>query len=496
MEIFNQLLHLLSLDDYKNQYKNKYDYVSNTYNCYLKVDYKLLSEDDYFGYTSATEKISFLILEISNTAYIESYTKHLVELLSYFNTNNSERYALEIIRCINIIVKNNNFIENITPFQNIIIIEIEKAKLYYFSIKNFNLYRAFCEEAIFFYKKTGLTTIELLYLIGLSYHLESLDQQGRVEKSYMVKASFLEMAEAHFKSKCGNNQLAQDIRALIKPCYGFVVRNELSQVKSSTEFSADLRIELYRFKNIYMRKMDNDIVLEQISIDSHFLPNYNQIIKSTHEVYKDTLFQDLVQTTPINEKRKLGTISSENEKRDYKIFSFYELSIRMEFDLRLFPVMSGLIERKKITHDSIMKYLSRWSLVDKSRMPIFSQGFEHFFNNDNISFISIIVPQIEHQIRYMFELIGYSTTNAPDSKSQEEKTFSKFLDDPFVSSTLGIDVVKYFQFLFVSKIGFNIRNSVAHGFYDSSAFNKGMSYIVFYSLILLTRFNIKEKESV
>ena len=253
-----------------------------------------------------------------------------------------------------------------------------------------------------------------------------------------------------------------------------------------------MQAELYHYKRIYLKDLKQDLILKQLSVDNILLPNYNEVVKSAKEAYRGSILRHIGSTSPISETRKLGTFNSDSENDEYDIFQHYNLMLQLTWDMRLFPIFLGMVNNYRLTSTSIMNHISKWSLLKSTRKTIIARGIDRFFQNDYISSINILVPQIEYQLRYMFELIGYSTTNTLDGRSQEEQTFSSFLKDKFVIEILGIDVVKYFEIMFVSKVGFNIRNSVAHGFYDENNFSKELNIIVVYSLILLTKFNLKK----
>ena len=413
-------------------------------------------------------------------------------MLEYLNLQNYHRYSLKIIESINKHYGNVNFKTIVKNNSPLIIFEIEKSKNRYFKENNYHMYRYFCEEIIKIYKISNIEIEQIEYEIGLTYHLEAINQQNREVKSSLVKASFLEQAEKHYKNKCQNIELSKDLRPIIKSCYGFVVENELQEFKTEIPLTTLMQVQLYHYKRIYLKDLKQDLILQQLSVDNSLLPNYNELVKNTREVYNKSILRHICLTSPISETRKLGTFNSDSENDEYDIFQNYNLTIKLNWDMRLFPIFIGMINNHRLTSTSIMNHISKWSLLNNTRKSIIAKGIDRFFQNDFVSSINILVPQIEYQMRYMFELIGFSTTNTLNGKSQEEQTFSSFLKEKFVIKTLGIDVVKYFEIMFVSKIGFNIRNSVAHGFYNETNFSKELNIIVIYSLILLTKFNLKK----
>lgn len=480
--------------DFKENYTNKYLYICDLVKKLKEMDYKTIEKDDLYDFTKIINLSLFKVIEINQPKLMKEVIEYTITILEHFNVNNYERYTLEIIESINKYYGNLAFKSLVQEYSSMIIFEFEKSKSKYFKNRNYHLYRIFCEEMINLYKLSNMETEHLKYEIGLSFHLEAINQQGRAIKSNHVKAHFLEEAEKYYKNKCQNIELAKDLRPIIKSCYGFVVREELQEFKTELPISTRMQTELYHYKRVYLHKLTENSIIKQLSVDKSLLPNYDDIVVSAKEIYAQSIFGQLCPTTPINEKRKLATYNGGDEKLDYEILQHYNLNLNLICDLRLIPIFLGMINNYRLNSTLIMKHISKWTLLDKSRTAIIAKGIDCFFKDDYISSINVLVPQIEHQLRYMFELIGFSTTNTADGKSQEEQTFSSFLKEKFVMDKLGKDIVKYFEIMFVSKIGHNIRNNVAHGFYDSDSFTKGLNIIVIYSLILLTRFNIKTSD--
>lgn len=494
--MFEQINRLLNNDyDFKQDYKNKFEYVKSAHSIFKNIDYTKIKKDDLFTYTEIIDSILFKVIEVNNPDLMNDLLVVFINILEHFNENDYYRYSLEVLESINKHYGNLQFKQFVQQHSPIIIFHIENSKNYFFVKKNFHLFRHFCKAIKDIYKVAEMEVEQIEYMIGLTYHLEGIDQQGRPQKSSLVKANFLEQAEEHYKNKCQNIELAKDLRPLIKTCYGLVVENELHEFETQMPYTTLMKVEMYHYSRIYLNELNENQILQQLSVDKYLLPKYHSIAKSAKKIYSKSIFRHLFPTSPINNKRKLGTFNSSSEHDSYDILELYDINIKLIWSMRLMPIFNSLVHYHKVTPTSIMKHISNWSLVDKDRLPIIGRGIKNFFDEDYISSINTLVPQIEHQLRYMFELIGFSTTNTPNGKAQEEQTFSSFLSDKFVIQQLGVDIVKYFEILFTSKTGFNIRNNVAHGFFNTDNYSREMNIIVIYSLIILTRHNIKKIDS-
>lgn len=483
--------------DFKQHFTNKFEFTKALLNKVQKLSYSNINKQNLFDYTKILDQVLTKVVEINKEDLLKEFLIFLIKSLSHFsNAEEYNGYSRQIIKSLNLHYSNTRFKSLIQENAPIIIFELEKSKNSFFKNHNYHIFRIFCEEITTLYKIVNIDTEQLQYQIGLSYHLEAINQQDRENKSMQVKASFLEMAEKHYKDKCQNIELSKDLRPLIKACYGFIFENELSEFTVNAPKTSMLQIELYHYKRTYLNDLNQELLLKHMSMDTFLLPHYDSIVKNATNIFQKSTIRKLATTSPMNEKRKLDTFSNETENLNYQIIEFYNLTLQMEWSMRLFPVFIGMMEKHKLTQSSIMHHISQWELIDQTRLTIISKAVDRFFQNDYISSIHILVPQIEHHIRYMFESIGYSTTNTPHGKSQEEQTLSAFLKDDYVAKQLGIDVTKYFEILFTTKTGLNIRNNIAHGFLGSKDFHLGFNIIVIYSLILLTRFRLKKMENI
>ena len=75
--------------------------------------------------------------------------------------------------------------------------------------------------------------------------------------------------------------------------------------------------------------VDNNIILKRLSADSLLLPDYSSSKKSAIKIQKKSVFSQFCDTSPINEKRKLGTFQTPYEKKEYAIQNEYNLFLNL-----------------------------------------------------------------------------------------------------------------------------------------------------------------------
>src|SRR5690606_27765901 len=113
-----------------------------------------------------------------------------------------------------------------------------------------------------------------------------------------------------------------------------------------------------------------------------------------------------------------------------------------------------------------------------------------YFDKKYIVFLSIAVPIIENNIRNIIETVGGNILKVNEDGSQELLTLGSLLRLPEAKKEFGEDVIIYLRTVLTEKLGFNIRNSVSHGVFSDSDFNKLNADRVIHIFLLLSMFTV------
>ena len=92
-------------------------------------------------------------------------------------------------------------------------------------------------------------------------------------------------------------------------------------------------------------------------------------------------------------------------------------------------------------------------------------GFARFFGGDYFSALHILVPQLEHSLRYILQHAGVDPSAIQSDMTQESRTLSVMLDkerEP-LEGMLGPAIVFEIENLFDFRGGPALRHQVAHG---------------------------------
>lgn len=125
--------------------------------------------------------------------------------------------------------------------------------------------------------------------------------------------------------------------------------------------------------------------------------------------------------------------------------------------------------------DQFVDLVSVSPFVPNDRVMIFARGLLGGLKGDFLLAIHLLVPQLEHSIRRIFEQHGVLTTALRQEDVQEDRSLgSLLLDDRFQEAgndIFGEDLYFDLRGVLVERWGANLRNRVAHGLMSDSAFS-------------------------
>jgi hypothetical protein len=143
---------------------------------------------------------------------------------------------------------------------------------------------------------------------------------------------------------------------------------------------------------------------------------------------------------------------------------FEELRIGYSLDVQgqIDPMRRQISLEHYVAMDDLAPILVNNPLIPEYREYLFAKGIIAGLQNDFVTAIHILVPQLENSFRYILEQNGIPTSRIEDGIEQEYD-LNKLLYMDFFREVFGEDLIFTLQYLLVAKEGANIRNRMAHG---------------------------------
>lgn len=138
-------------------------------------------------------------------------------------------------------------------------------------------------------------------------------------------------------------------------------------------------------------------------------------------------------------------------------------------------------ETGSLNADMVMNHIATAKGLSAKRISIIEKGISAFFEDDYITSISILLPQIEFMVRTLFQLQGYVVTDNDKTGATSDALGTLLENKTLVIN--GRDIIKFLQLILSWKTAWNIRNLYCHGLED--AFNEPHADRVFHIVVLL-----------
>ena len=372
---------------------------------------------------------------------------------------------------------------------------LEIGKEFYKKERNINLHQAFCYEFCEWIKREDGSEPrinQILLEIGEAFEDEAEYQGGREEKSYLVKAHFLECAVNHYIN-IGARYKVYNLKVKIKEAYK-LAKNEVKEYKYDLEIPNFEEIEAEAEKFILDDINSSFEVFSRIGI-YRFIPKREEIINAAKERQVNSLM-NLVGISKISNDRKVFDANSEDERQKYFLFEQYNIWLQLMFSIMYDKIWIKL-EQQGLTCEMVVDRITGWECMSEIDADIIKVGIERYFNEDFISAIHILVPKFESCFREFFSWGGYPTTSIKKSATQHEQTFNEFLENDFVKNNIDSDTLFLIKYVMVDNLGYNLRNDIAHGLAGEDKFSRNIANIVLFLYFILTNlcWEIKEIEN-
>ena len=215
---------------------------------------------------------------------------------------------------------------------------------------------------------------------------------------------------------------------------------------------------------------------------------------------RETLKQSLTATpllarigvTAINAGQFVSKAGSVEDDLEGRVGVLLRQMIEMRFNLFV-GGWQHIQQNKPLSADDILGALSVSPVFTTDGLELIAEGLKRFSADDHLGATHILLPQIECALRNLLGLLGRPTNKAVRGESgvMQERNMNEALGDPAVQAVLPEDFQRHLQIVFASRLGFNLRNVVAHGLLPASQFSILTSLMALQGLLLMSLIQAK-----
>ncbi|WP_420577974.1 DUF4209 domain-containing protein [Ekhidna sp.] len=348
--------------------------------------------------------------------------------------------------------------------------------------------------------------------IGLTYLRMAANETQ--EDRFWIKQDYHSKAISAFRL-AGNKTMkleAEKLYADLKP------KVRLSNVK--IDFDEETRNTLKLFNDGIKEltesilKSSSENIYRTIS-SGYFFPKYGDVLAASED--KENAFLNFVTTIRFDKNQNITKSKGIEAEQEQKLLETYSYQVRMALLPYLHYIIVPGIKSGHLTFENLIYHLAKNSWIGKDYAQFDLGGEEK-----NVNWIALLTPSI---VEFFLQIQGWvsskyyrpnfilcvdSTTlkiegllrefcrrlNIPTSsmgpKGMQEIYLHNVLDNEEFRKYFNEDDILFFKYLFSNEGGLNLRNNVAHSFYDHNEYHPDQMFLLLAALLRLAKYDLKQ----
>lgn len=141
----------------------------------------------------------------------------------------------------------------------------------------------------------------------------------------------------------------------------------------------------------------------------------------------------------------------------------------------IWPALEILILEHRFCENDFVALANNSPIVPIGRERLFGRGLFAGYDKDFVVSLHMLVPQIEHLVRFHLKVAGEKTSNLDEHGVETENGLSALLELPKATQIFGPNFTFELKALFCDPFGPNFRNEHAHGLLEYANYNSAYS---------------------
>lgn len=232
---------------------------------------------------------------------------------------------------------------------------------------------------------------------------------------------------------------------------------------------------------------------------SFFIPKKHLTESNLRNKIRGSFFQNLFFSNKIyldHNGRKVSTVKSFDEDPNGNLFQQQAEDISSpKISIALHAAINQLKEEHLKDTNSFLDYLYTIPLFTENNKEILRLGIDAYYREDAITFIHLIIPQIEFLVRKILELNSVTVYEPNKYGGYKLVTLDRLLANATFIEIFSNDFSYYCRTVLTEKNGWNVRNDICHGI-STDKLNLSVSdRLIHIILFLIYQFDIHRKKT-
>lgn len=316
---------------------------------------------------------------------------------------------------------------------------------------------------------------EMTALVAESWVKEAIAQVTANPPSYMVAASFYENAIQTYRTIPKAQRAIHRVDERIGE-----LRTKLNEAgeKSIDEMGAirTPQIDITQLVENSRKSVSGKPLQEALLAfaNLHQGENVEKLRANTLERMEQSIIQRLVSATTMSRdgrvlaKRPSMSLSSKPTTEDEiaicaEMVRDYGLLVDLVVRANILPALGVLLLEHRLCENDFIELARNSPIIPKDRVGLFGKALFAGYDRDFVTALHLLIPQIEHMVRFHLKQAGAKTTNIDKNGIQNENGLSTLMDLPEVDQVFGKNLAFELKSLLCNPFGSNLRNELAHG---------------------------------
>jgi len=322
---------------------------------------------------------------------------------------------------------------------------------------------------------------EMTVLVAECWAKEAVARISSDKPSHMVAASFYEKAIQIYRtiprSERATHRADERIAELHKSL-SESGKQSLDEMKAISSPSIDITQLVEKARNAVRGKPAIDALAAFANM--YHGARQARMREVSEKMLREHPLQSLISATHMSRDGRviakrpgMGLDNSDSDDTEAAIWAEMVKQYSMELGLvvlgYIWPALEVLALEHRLRESDFVAIASESPIVPEGRERLFGKALFAGYEKDFVAALHLLVPQIEHMVRWHLKAAGIKTTNLDKDGVENENGLSALMELPEVMQIFGEDLSFELKALFCDAFGPNLRNVLAHGLLDDDA---------------------------
>ena len=343
--------------------------------------------------------------------------------------------------------------------------------------------REFSAAAAKWFRQTGdvAKTTEMTAFVAEEWVKEAVARASSDQPSHMVAASFYEKAIQTYRSiprRERSTYRVDERMAELQKNLNEAGERSLDEVKAFSSDPIDITQSVEIARNAVRGKSATDALAAFVTVYPG--ARVAQIRESSEKMLREHALEALIPATYISKDGRVigrrpgmeqSNPDSENNKAALwaEMVEYYAMEIGLAVPSYIWPALRVMVLEHRLREGDFVAVAAHSPIVPIGCERLFGKALFAGYEKDFVTALHLLVPQIEHMVRYHLRAAGVKTTTLSEDGIETENGLGTLVSFPETTQIFGEDVSFELKALFCDPCGPNLRNELAHGLLDDEA---------------------------